>query len=243
MILKESDDKREILEVLKKLLNHPKIYPAKKEQVKRELYKIKVGWKNEREAAYYIDSYLKDSDRTVVLHDLRLRVGAYSVQIDHLLLHRTSVVILESKYFSSRLVYDRLNDSFLIRDSKGKLKGIPDPRKQAERQALEFRRIVKFLNLENYLALNVDYFVLVSPETVFSGKMPEGIVKADRIKETLDSRVDRMSLLEGVKRSFSLFKTSKESLIHAGRLLLNYHQPLTVKEILKRLKLDWVKID
>ena len=243
MILKEPDNKEPIIEVLKKLLKHPKIYPSKKEQIKKELYKFKVGWGNEKDAAYYINSYLKDSDRTVVLHDLRLKVGDYSVQIDHLLLHRTSIVILESKYFSSRLVYDKLNNAFLVRNSKGKLKGIPDPRKQAERQALELKRIINTLNLDRLLALNIDYFVLVSPKTVFSGKMPPEIIKADQIKEKLDSRVDNMSFFEGVKRTLHLFKTSKESLVGAGKVLLQYHRPLKVEEVLKRLRLDWVKLD
>jgi len=244
VILKPVDNKEPIIKTLQALLKHPKIYPGKKEQIRKELYKLKAGWKNEREAAYYIDSYLKDSDRTIVLHDLRLKVGDYSVQIDHLLLHRSSIVILESKFFSSRLVYDKLNDAFLIKDSRGNLKGIPDPRKQAERQALELRRIIKHLKLESYLAVNIDYFVLVSPKTVFSGKMPKGIIKADQIKEKLDSRVDEMSLFEGLKRTFQyFFKTDKEGLINAGKVLLQYHRPLTAKEVLKRLKLDWVKID
>ncbi len=76
-------------------------------------------------AAYYINSYLKDSERTIVLYDVKFKVDNYSVQINHLLLYRVYITVLESKYLSSELYYDKNIDSFFIKTKKGKI-GVPN---------------------------------------------------------------------------------------------------------------------
>ncbi len=242
MILKNPDNKEHIIKVLAKLLRHPKIFPKKKEEIKAEIYRIKKGYENEKLAAYYINSYLKDSERTIVLHDVRLKVDNYLVQIDHLLLHRVYVTVLESKYFSSELYYDKKTDSFFVKTQKGKI-GIPNPLKQAERQILELERIIKHLKLDKHLPLNFDYYVLLSPRTIFHGDLPEKVIKADKIYDKLEERAEKFSLTLAFKTIVNMVKIKKEDLIFAAEKLLQYHRPITVKDILKKLKLDWINIE
>jgi transcription initiation factor IIE alpha subunit len=56
-VLKNVDDKREIIDGLYTLLKHPKLYDSKKEQVKKLAENLKKGWRNEKEASYYINLF------------------------------------------------------------------------------------------------------------------------------------------------------------------------------------------
>ncbi len=239
MVLKDVDDKSELIKKLKSLLLHPKIYPYKKKQIKFEIYKIEKGWKNEKESAYYINSYFKDSKKAVILHDLRLKVGSTTVQIDHLYIHRAFIAVFESKYFSSDLYYDSKNKVFNLKTKKGFI-GIQDPIKQAERQVINLKRIINELNLSKYAPKNYDYFVLVSPNVFFKKEMPEKIIKVDRIKEKLDERADNIGLIDGLISFKDFMKNDLKSLNYLGYKLMQYHKPLEFKDYLNILGLSWL---
>ncbi|RLJ69777.1 nuclease-like protein [Hydrogenivirga caldilitoris] len=239
MVIKEVDDKTPIINELKKLLKNPKIYPKKKDQIKFELYKLQQGWKNEKEAAYYINTYYKDSEKVAVLHDIRLDINGITVQIDHLLIFRTEVIVFESKYFSSSLYYDWKNKAFSIKTAKGFV-GIQDPIKQAERQTINLQRILKDIKLYDMLPSEYKFYVLVSPSVNFKGRMPKGILKADKFIDQFRYEDENIGFMEGVTRLTRFIKHGFGKIVFVAEQLKELHQPLDVSFYLKKLKLDWL---
>ena len=75
MILKEADDKVPGLVRLEALLKSGRIPPDRADSVQRTLRIAHAGIKGERESAYQIDFYARDSTRTAVIHDLRLELS------------------------------------------------------------------------------------------------------------------------------------------------------------------------
>ena len=243
MILKNVDDNLEIIKKLEELLKNPKIYPSKKKQIKYELYKIKAGWQNEKDAAYYINTYYdrpEKEKKVVILHDIRIEYQDISFQIDHLLIFRSGIVIFESKYFSSNLYYDWKNKSFSIKTSKG-MKGIQNPLKQAERQALNLRKLInKSAILKNNLPDRIDSYVLISPKVHFKGKMPDRILKADQFMDRFAEENEKIGFIEGLKVLKNYFTHSFEEIFKAGQFISELHQPLTYEDYLKILNLSWI---
>jgi len=239
MILKNVDDKSEIINNLKKLLNHPKIYPSKKKQIDFEIYKIKKGWENEKNAAYYMSTYWKDSEKIVILNDLRLKIDEDVVQIDHLFLHKAFICIFESKFFSSTLYFNQKNNTFSIKTKNG-YKGIPNPIKQAERQVFNLKRILEKLNLSKFLPKTYDYYVLVSPNTHLKNNMPEKLIKADMVRQKLLERADNIGMLQGLVSLKDYIKTDVNTLVFVAEELKKLHNPLKFEDYLKSLKLEWL---
>jgi hypothetical protein len=223
------------------LLKHPKIYPSKKKILKEEIENLRKGWQNEKDASYYINTYYKDRDNVFVLHDLRLKEGDISVQIDHLLVFQFETVIFESKYFSSPLHYDWKNKEFFIKNSKGKYIAIPNPLKQAERQSLEFKRFLKAKNLDKYIPLNMSYYFLVSPKVKFKGKMPEGVLKADSFIDYFREEDQKRSFLKTLSLGLEFIKHPKKLVLKALEELISLHQPITIDFYLKKHNLEWTK--
>ncbi len=240
MILKNVDDKTEILKKLRKLIDHPKLYPSKKRQLMFEIYKIEKGWQNEKEAAHYINTYYKNKKKVIVLHDLRLKYKDISVQIDHLLIFSFQFLIIESKYFSSTLYYDSKNKTFNTKTKQG-YKGIPDPIKQTERQILNFKNFLKETGLKKFFPNNFDSLVLVSPNVYFKKKMPEKIVKADRFFEKIEENFEKVGLLEGISILSKHLTTNENKMLFSATELAKFHTPFTYEDYLNMLKLSWIK--
>src|SRR5437016_1060418 len=97
MLLKTADRKEAAIAELERL---KVVAPAnRKADIEQELRIMRAGLRGEEEAAYLIDFHLKESKRTVIIHDLRLEIGGRVAQIDHILIHRTlNVFVLETKH-------------------------------------------------------------------------------------------------------------------------------------------------
>jgi len=74
MIIKKADDKTKRLALLADLKKSALLDARQKEWLDEELTRVRRGIEGERDAAFYIDSYLKDSQNNAVIHDLRLEV-------------------------------------------------------------------------------------------------------------------------------------------------------------------------
>ena len=108
-----------------------------------------AGANAERQLAHYLNRHFADDAEVHVLHDLRLRdpeqpeqTGeAGTCQIDHLLIHRWGMFIVESKSVTSevRVRPDGSGGDEWTRMWNGAEKGIPSPIRQAKRQG-EFLR-------------------------------------------------------------------------------------------------------
>ena len=75
MILKNADDKSSQLAQLEQWLADRTLNAAQRQWLTDELFRLRMGIQGEREAAFYLDSYFKDSENHVVIHDLRVEVN------------------------------------------------------------------------------------------------------------------------------------------------------------------------
>ena len=82
MLLKSADDKSKRLALLEDLQKSPYLDFQQKKWLREELQRCKKGIQGERESAHYLDSYFKDGENHVVLHDLRFVLDGDVAQIE-----------------------------------------------------------------------------------------------------------------------------------------------------------------
>ena len=98
MLLKPADDKAQRLTFLAALARRLPDGEARQWAID-QAFRTRKGWEGEQVSALYLDRCFADSPHYVLLHDLRLRVGNETAQIDHLLLgHRFQCCLLETKH-------------------------------------------------------------------------------------------------------------------------------------------------
>jgi hypothetical protein len=127
MLIKSADDKSKRLRLLEDLQDSPVLDTRQREWLKDELWRVKKGIEGERDAAFHIDSLLRDGENHAVLHDLRIQVGEDSAQIDHLVINRAGhFILIETKCFAGNVA---INDAgeFTVTYGSGKRFGVPSP--------------------------------------------------------------------------------------------------------------------
>ncbi len=106
MLLKPADDKAQRLTFLAALARRLPDGEARQWAID-QAFRTRKGWEGEQVSALYLDRCFADSPHHVLLHDLRLRVGHETAQIDHLLLgHRFQCCLLETKHYGGQLHID-----------------------------------------------------------------------------------------------------------------------------------------
>ena len=115
--------------------------------------RAQAGANGERQMAHYLHRHLADDAEVHVLHDLRLRDpeqpeqtgDAGTCQIDHLVIHRWGMFIIESKSVTSevRVRPDGSGGDEWTRMWNGAEKGIASPIRQAKRQGEFLRTYLK----------------------------------------------------------------------------------------------------
>ena len=76
MLIKHADDKTKRLALLEDLQRSSLLDKRQREWLKDEHYRTLQGLQGERDAAHYIDNWLKDGVNHAVLHDLRISFDA-----------------------------------------------------------------------------------------------------------------------------------------------------------------------
>ncbi len=102
MILKEIDSKEKEIKVLERLLKES-TNDKQKVLIKKDLDNLKNGYIKEKENSYLLDFEYKDNENIHVIHDIRLEYKGRTAQIDHILLTRLGIEVLESKSFSGEV--------------------------------------------------------------------------------------------------------------------------------------------
>ena len=181
MILKQTDNKTSQLKILEKLLEES-TSDSQKELIKKDYYKLKNGYEAEKENAYLIDFYLKDTKNTIVLHDLRLEYSGLTAQIDHILINRLEILILESKSFKGYLEIKK--DNSLEVSYNRKITSYPNPLEQAKRHAEVVKKVLAANNIisDGFFSsgYKINSQVVINPNTTVRNKtLPEHFSKAD----------------------------------------------------------------
>jgi len=102
--------------------------------------RIKAGEQAEKQMAHYLERAFGRSEKVWVFHDLRFELGdADAVQIDHLILYKYGIIIIESKSVTTEV---RINEHQEWERKFRGWSGMPSPIQQAERQVVALRRLL-----------------------------------------------------------------------------------------------------
>lgn len=227
MIFKKIDSKNNAIETLESL--YKKSTSEKQKQlIYTDLKTLKNGMEAEKENAYYIDFYLENNSNLIVLHDLRIEYKGQSAQIDHMLISRFGIELLESKSFTGIVTIN--DDNSITVDYNGKFKSFPNPLEQGKRHAKLLKKLLED-NLDigkriNILGgIDIETVVLINPKTTIKNTiLPKGFFRADSYISKRNDEIDKIGI-------FSAFKlASKMMTIAEAKEIANYlitvHKPV-----------------
>ncbi len=226
MILKNIDSKDESIKILEELLSES-TNEKQKYLIESDLKNLKNGYQKEKENAYLIDFAFKNSKNVYIIHDLRLEHNGRVAQIDHLLLSRFGIEVLESKSFSG--VVTVKSDNSLEVKYKDKIIAQPNPLEQASRHETVLRELLNDNNLlKNKIGakLEISTRVLFNPNTVVTNDpLPSGFVKADNFFKERNDEIDNSGIIKIYKSVLGLQKI--DSILNLANFLISRHKPLT----------------
>lgn len=197
----------------------------------------KAGQQAEEQMAFYLRRAFKDDPETLVFNGLRLERERDAAQMDHVVLHRCGLVIVESKSVSAQVsVNDRGEWARLF---GGQWRGMPSPTLQAERQGAFLRDYLNehapslldtLLGRQGYFgSAPIDAVIAISDSGIIAAPpdhVPAAVCKADQAP-------DRVRRLIGKQcRSASVFSLSKmgrsfspQEVRRVSDFLLRQHRP------------------
>lgn len=157
---------------------------------------MRQGIKGEKDAAYYINADYRDDPDCAVLHDLRIVEEGEVAQIDHLLIRRASMILLETKNFTGNV---RINaqGEFSVLYPSGKRMGIASPLEQSRRHEKILRKLLDRLGIKARLGASIpmQHLVLFHPQTILQRPDSKAfdtsrVIKADQLRAWLDHFVN-----------------------------------------------------
>lgn len=226
MITKSADDRSADIGQLEQLLV-TSAEPQKK-SIEAELRNLRAGIKAERDAAYLIDFYYKDSRNTAVIHDLRLEVDGRVAQIDHLLIHRTmQIFVLETKSFHAGIKITDDGEFLRWNDYKKTYEGMASPIAQNERHVIVLNALLKTLPLPTRLGLRLEPtiipLVLVAPTARIDRPKrfdSSSVIKADALETTRQRLFDQQSAFGALAKLIG-----SDTLEELAKLIAMQHRP------------------
>ncbi len=200
----------------------------------------KAGRAAEEQIVHYLRRAFADDKKILVFNNLRLECEQDSAQIDHLILYRYGIIIVESKSVTTQIQVNEQGE--WMRWFNGKAKGMPSPVLQAQRQGEFLKKYLnayagillsKILGLQTYFgAMPFDILVAISDSGIINRpkKFPlEEVCKADQV-------VDRIRTIYKKRRNansifnFNLKETgyslSEDELSKVIQFLVQHHKPL-----------------
>ncbi len=185
----------------------------------------KAGFEAEKTMSHYLKRAFEDDPDVIVLNGLRLQTEDDTAQIDHLIIHKYGMIIVESKSANGMVRYNDHGE--WVREYGRTVKGIPSPIKQAERQAQFLKKYLDkhapklpknlFIQL-SYLKMPVDILVAFSDTAVLDRSTQlefPCVLKADyvpdKVKEIMKGHADETGFLSLLDGAFSLNEESRKN--------------------------------
>lgn len=242
MLIKSADEKGKRLALLDELQRSALLDRRQQDWLRDELHRTRRGIAGERDAAHYLDNYLKDDPDRALLHDLRFSVDGEVVQIDHMVITRSVFVyLLETKNFNGNL---RINEhgEFSVEYAGERVFGIPSPLEQSRRHEGPLRKLFATLGIEgrNGGAPQIHHCVLVNPASMIhrpSAKKLDtaNVIKADQFR-AWHERFQEQSVGVGAVLGSLLNIRGSETIKEFANKLARQHRPadlLTLPDFMK----------
>lgn len=154
----------------------------------------KAGYEAEKQMAFFLRRFFKDSPEVDVLNSLRIDLGGEIAQIDHLVLMPHGLLIVESKSVSERI--EIKEDGQWIRWYDNKPQGMRSPITQAQIQGMLLKELLSKAVKQKgaFDAIPVDVLVAISDSGVIeyptSGALSE-VCKADQVPDRVKAKLSQ----------------------------------------------------
>lgn len=242
MLLKSADDKTKRISFLENLQQTPHLNKPQKDWLRDELHRTKRGIAGERDAAHYLNNYLKDDPDRAILHDLRFVVDGDVVQIDHLIISRgMQIYLLETKNFAGNLHINGFGE-FSVEYSGERVIGIPSPLEQSKRHEGPLKKLFDLLEISGRMGKQCQFHhcVLVQPASLIHRPDPErfdtsNVMKTDAFRAWHERFMDR-SMGVGAVLGTLLTMRGADTVREFGEKLMRQHRPanlLSLPELMK----------
>lgn len=227
MLYKEIDSKQdEINELRNLLIKSNNTY--QKELIQKDLSRVENGYKSEKNSAYYFNFYLKESSNNIILHDIRIEHNGRVAQLDHIIVNRLGIILLENKSFRGKLTINA--DGSLSVDYGKNIRTFPNPIEQNNRH----KEVVKELigdkmdlpfNMKLFGGIPITSKVIIDPNTsVTNTTLPEEFERADSFISNRVKEMDNISTIDVFK---SIAKTiTMERVKEISNFLIKNHKPI-----------------
>lgn len=227
MTLKQIDDKSPQIKLLESLYRDSQSQ-AQKRLIKADLDRLRAGHEAEKENAYYLDFGLKDSKNIILLHDIRIVHKDRSAQLDHILISRLGVEILETKSSKGSITIN--DDGSLTYESCRYKNTYPNPLEQSKRHALVLKEFIgDNISFPKRIMLlggiDVKSRVLIHPTTnIVNHTLPEDYQRADSFISAREKESENISTLKAISALSRVYDIDKAKEI--ASLLLDSHTPV-----------------
>ena len=157
-----------------------------------------AGINAERQMAFYLKRHFEHNSDVYILNDIRIGSKDDHAQIDHLVLHRHGMIVIESKSVTGEV---KVNQRGEWSRHFGIWEGMPSPIEQAKRQG-EF--LMTYLDTHcpdpprtlgvrrKYAAVPIDFLVAISDRALIQRPDElDNVWKADQIPSKVDEIVER----------------------------------------------------
>jgi hypothetical protein len=231
LLIKAADERTMDLEALEALRQRPEATAVRRD-IEQTIRRMKAGFEGERAAAYEIELYFGRSRNFMTIHDLRIEVGGYAAQIDHLILNRLGEIwMCESKHFVEGVSVNEHGE--WARYWHGRPEGIPSPIEQNRRHMHLLNRLfddgaIEFPKRLGLVAMRPDLrsLVLVSNNARISRPRHrvdglDQVIKVERLEAIVRGAIDDTTLVRMTRLMGS------DGLESFARRLTALHRPIS----------------
>lgn len=202
-----------------------------------------AGYRAESQLAHYLRREFKDNPQFLIFNDLRWEKAGDACQIDHLVLHRYGMVIIESKSVTTRVEVNDLGE--WKRWFNNTWQGMPSPILQAQRQGRFLKDYLEgyvetLLNKSlfgiqsHFTKMPIDVLVAISDSGIINRPKNDKldiVCKADQIADKVKA------IATEYRKKDSLFNLSlevcyelaKDEIPRISQFLLTHHKPAKIK--------------
>lgn len=212
-----------------------------KDNITTKNKKIAAGNEAEREMAFYLNRAFGEDPRVFVFHDLRIERNGEAAQMDHLLLHKHGLVIIESKSVAGTV---HVNEHLEFKYVRGRREeGMASPIQQAKRQgdllrsflqdqreSLRSKRLLGLIQ-GGFTHCPIDVLVAISDKSVIRRpkidipELHKADLIADRAQALIKRHADGAKLTSKVDGDWGLYSFTPSELDRVRELLLSSHSP------------------
>lgn len=230
MLFKQADDKSKRLKLLEDLQSSPALDAKQKDWLKDEYWRVKHGIDGERDAAFHIDSLMRDGPNTAVLHDLRLVVDGEVAQIDHLVFNRLlDFILVETKCYSGNIQINEAGE-FTVQYGRYKRFGVASPLAQSERHARVLAKLLERLEITGRLGTQPKFHHLVMFHPKAIVERPDAkrfdtsnVIKADQFAQWRERWLEESSTLGALSSLVNM--RGRDTLKEWAEKLARQHRP------------------